>query len=97
MVSVRGWVSLIEAMAHAKPVIATRLGGIPELVEETLVEEGDIQELANALRQYICDLELRKTSGENNQEIVKSFYSARNITEISTLWEESLMREKTQS
>jgi glycosyltransferase involved in cell wall biosynthesis len=47
-------VSLGEALACGTPVVATRVGGIPDLVEESvagvLVEPGDEQSLANALR-----------------------------------------------
>ena len=34
----------MEAMAYGLPVVATRHAGIPELVSEILVEEGDIRE-----------------------------------------------------
>jgi glycosyltransferase involved in cell wall biosynthesis len=46
-------VVLLEAYAHAKPVIATRVGGIPDMLtdgcEGWLVEPGDAGELALAL------------------------------------------------
>jgi glycosyltransferase involved in cell wall biosynthesis len=83
-------VALIEAMAHAKPVVATRLGGIPELVEETLVEEGDIQGLAKALHLYISDPKLREEHGVRNREIVKSNFSKQNIPQMLCFWEEYL-------
>ena len=85
-------VALIEAMAHAKPVVATRLGGVPELVEETLVEEGDFLELAKALNRYICDPILRVESGIRNQEIVRRNFSEQNVTQMTHLWEEELKR-----
>ncbi len=42
-------VSLMEAMAYGLPVIATRHAGIPELVSEILVDEGDVDALARGI------------------------------------------------
>lgn len=46
--------SIIEAYAHGKPVIASRIGGMPELVEEgmtgLLVEPNDVESLQQAIR-----------------------------------------------
>jgi glycosyltransferase involved in cell wall biosynthesis len=51
-------VALMEAMALRRPVIATYVGGIPELVRsgETgwLVPAGSVAELANAMRQALA-------------------------------------------
>jgi colanic acid/amylovoran biosynthesis glycosyltransferase len=85
-------VALIEAMAYAKPVIATRLAGIPELVQEILVDEGDVEGLAKALKRFIDDPELRQSSGARNLEIVKARYSKQNVSKMRELWLESLKR-----
>lgn len=43
-------VSVLEAMAHGRPVVATRIGGVPELVQDgvtgALFERGDAADLA---------------------------------------------------
>ena len=58
---------IIEAMSAARPVISTRLAGIPELVahEETglLVSPGDTSAFSQALEQLIRDPELRGRYG----------------------------------
>jgi colanic acid/amylovoran biosynthesis glycosyltransferase len=83
-------VALIEAMANAKPVIATRIGGIPELVEETLIEEEDVVGLAKAIKCYIENPDLRQSSGMRNQKIVENKYSRNNVNLMKDLWLESL-------
>jgi glycosyltransferase involved in cell wall biosynthesis len=55
--------ALLEAMAYGMAPVATRVGGIPELVEDgvegLLVEPGDPAALAAALRQLVAEPELR--------------------------------------
>jgi glycosyltransferase involved in cell wall biosynthesis len=59
--------SVLEAMAAAVPVVATRVGGIPELVPDdqtgTLVPAGDAPALAAALDRLARDPELRDRLG----------------------------------
>ena len=59
-------VSLMEAMAAGIPVIATRTGGIPELVEGVgiLVEPKNPTQLASAIRTLIEDERLREETGK---------------------------------
>lgn len=83
-------VALIEAMAHGKPVISTRLAGIPELVEEILVEEEDLQGLTQAVRRLVGDPKLRSSLGARNLEIVKARYSKRNVLQTRDLFLETL-------
>lgn len=83
-------VALIEAMAHGKPVISTRLAGIPELVNEVLVEEGDVAGLARAIRRVAGDPELRRCMGAKNLEMVRSGYSKKNVLLLRDLWIEQV-------
>jgi len=52
---------LIEALMHRVPVIATRLAGIPDLVEDgvtgLLTPEGDAEALARSIERYAGDRE----------------------------------------
>jgi glycosyltransferase involved in cell wall biosynthesis len=56
--------SAIEALSVGTPIIATRVGGVPEVVADDvnglLVEPGDPAALANALRRYFADDDLRR-------------------------------------
>lgn len=59
---------IAEAMAFGKPVVATRLGGPREIIEDgktgCLTPPGDHQALAEALRPLIADATLRQRMGE---------------------------------
>lgn len=78
-------VALIEAMAFGKPVISTRLGGIPELVENVLIEENSVEQLAEALRQYATNPELRQQHSARNLEIVKQRFAETNVEAMRAL------------
>ncbi|HEY2323451.1 MAG TPA: glycosyltransferase [Thermoanaerobaculia bacterium] len=55
---------LLEAMAAGLPVVASRVGGIPEITQEVLVPPGDAAALANAMRALLEDDERRRAMGE---------------------------------
>jgi glycosyltransferase involved in cell wall biosynthesis len=60
--------SLLEAMAHRLPVVATPVGGIPEVVRDgedgLLVPTNDPRALARAMARLAGDAALRVTLGE---------------------------------
>jgi glycosyltransferase involved in cell wall biosynthesis len=73
-----GWgLSLMEAMACGRPVVASRVGGIPELVrdgiEGLLVEPGDVAGMSEAVLRLLGDDEMRARMGLAGQERVGSF------------------------
>ena len=57
-------VAIIEAMAAGLPIVASDVGGIPEVVgdshAELLCPPGDDEALADRIRRVICDTELRR-------------------------------------
>lgn len=75
-------VVLMEAMSMGKPVITTRTGAVHELVDEILIEEGDIQGAIDSIRRLLSDYELRKNLGEKNKKIVESSYSVNNVFKL---------------
>jgi len=76
---------LIEAMATEVPVVATRSGGIPEIVEDgktgILVEPGDASALAEAILYLFSDEDLRKSMGEAARLRVIELFSWKKIVE----------------
>lgn len=67
--------TLTEAMAHGKPVVATRVGGTPEIVEDgvtgVLVERNDVPGLAERTLQLAGDSELRNRLGQAAERTVR--------------------------
>jgi glycosyltransferase involved in cell wall biosynthesis len=60
--------TVLEAMLRARPVVASRVGGVPEMIEDgatgLLVEPGDEPGLALALRSLLADPERAARMGE---------------------------------
>ena len=77
---------LMEAMSRGKPVISTRHAGIPELVEEVLVDERDPDALAQAIAKLADDPGLRKKLGARNIEIIKAGFAAEAALQLGELF-----------
>jgi glycosyltransferase involved in cell wall biosynthesis len=71
--------SLLDAMASARPIVATRAGGIPEVVEHRvtglLVEPRDDRALATAIVELLTDGPRRRTMGEAGFARVRDRFS----------------------
>lgn len=79
-------VALMEAMAYSKPVISTKHAGIPELVEDILVEENNVEEVAKAIELLADNPELRKRLGERNRRIIEERYSEKNVLSLRDIF-----------
>lgn len=70
---------LIEAMACEVPVVSTRAGGIPEVVEHgkqgLLFENEDVDQLAQNIIQILTDKQLAKKMGINGRKRVLENFS----------------------
>ncbi len=76
---------LIEAMAMGKPVITTRHVEIPRIVDEILVDENDVQGLAQAIERTYQSAHLRQRLGEKNRRIAEQVFSPRNAERMAAL------------
>ena len=69
---------IIESMAASVPVVATRVGGNPELVSErtgVLVPPDDVEALANGIESLLGDANLRAQFGRNAHEFATSHFT----------------------
>ena len=75
---------LLEALAHGRPVVATPVGGTPELVVDSetglLVPPRDPEALAAALRRLLDDPVLAARLGEAGRERVRDRFSVEAMT-----------------
>jgi len=71
-------VAALEASATGLPVVATKVGGVPEVVIDgetgILVERGNVEELAQAILRLIQQPELRIEMGQAGRRLVEHKY-----------------------
>jgi glycosyltransferase involved in cell wall biosynthesis len=87
----------LEAMASAVPLVATRVGGIPELVaherQGLLVPPRDPQALAEGIGRLIADPSLRSSMGaEGRKSVEERFNLSRWLDETEAFYGEVLSR-----
>ena len=81
-----GWM-IAEAMAHGKPVVATRVGGIPELITDGvtgyLIGRGDTGAMSDSILKLLADPELSARMGAAGREVVAAKFDLRkNVAQL---------------
>jgi len=84
-------VTLMEAMASGLPVVATAVGGIPELVVPgvtgRLVPPGDVPALTAALEGLVADKEARRRMGAAGRSVAETkFARQRMVSELEDVY-----------
>ena len=85
--------AVLEAMAAGRPVVAVRVGGVPELVEDgangLLVEPGDHQAMAEAVLRLLASPETAEAMGQEGRRRAEQRHgcpaTARRLSEL--YWE----------
>jgi len=82
---------IAEAMALGVPIVSTRMGAIPELVEHEktglLAEPNDVPSLVNVLGTLISDSELRQTiTIEARNKVLSMFDQKKNVSDLIALF-----------
>jgi len=92
-------VSLIEAMASARPVIATAVGGVPDIVingdNGLLVSSNDAEGFSAGLISLLKDRKKREDLGAAGREFARNnFQKERLINEVEDLYIDCLKRKR---
>jgi glycosyltransferase involved in cell wall biosynthesis len=84
----------LEAMSAGRPVIASRIGGLPELVrdgqEGLLVEPGHVRSLAAAMQRLLADGELRARFGAAGRRRALDFTASSVIPRVEAAYRDVL-------
>jgi glycosyltransferase involved in cell wall biosynthesis len=77
-------IALMEAMASSKPVIATNVGGVAELVDHekdgVLCPSDDINCLADAIVHLLSNADTAKAFGDRAREKMLKYYSLKRVS-----------------
>lgn len=87
--------AILEAMSAGTPVVATAVGGVPELIKDNdtgiLVSPGDSEALASGLQEVLGDPEFSGRIGAAGQDWVRAhFSSAKQRNSLVTIYREVL-------
>jgi len=81
---------LVEAMAAGKPIVASSVGGILDLVKDgkngLLVEPGDVDGLYFAIKKLLTDRKMRHNMGQRGKVMAKEFSMETMIEKIEVLY-----------
>jgi glycosyltransferase involved in cell wall biosynthesis len=90
-------VAILQAMAYGVPVVATKVGGIPEVVQDgvngRLVKPRDPEGLAHSFLALIHDRETRERVSRAGMSTFEEHFDARHmIQRVQDVYEECLTR-----
>ncbi len=90
-------IAVAEAMANSLPVVATRTGGLAEVVADGhtgfLTRAGDVSGLTSRLRELIVDARLRQAMGSAGRARAEALFSAeRMVAATAAVYEELAFR-----
>jgi ubiquinone/menaquinone biosynthesis C-methylase UbiE len=89
----------LEALSYSKPVIASRIGGLPEIVKDKLtgmlIEPGDTHALAQALTKLLADRTLCVKMGVvGRQDILARFNPHKILSQLIKIYQNIMPQEK---
>ncbi|MEW6614138.1 MAG: glycosyltransferase family 4 protein [Thermodesulfobacteriota bacterium] len=85
---------LVEAMAMGKPIVASDIGGIPDLVKDgangILFPPRDVDAMAEAIIKLLLDRELARKMGKEGERVSLNYGTGTMIKKIEGLYEDLL-------
>ena len=86
---------LVEAMALGKPIVASDVGGIPDLVIHNhnglLVPPADVEGLVNSINELLHDPIKRKAMGDRGKVVAADYSAEAMIQKIDQLYDEAIL------
>ena len=76
---------IAEAMAFGKPIVTTRHAGIPEVAKEYIVDENNVDELAETLDRVCNMVASGESPGKSNRAVIEQMFSSRNSDRIEQI------------
>ncbi len=91
--------SILEAMALSRPVVASAVGGIPEMIEDgrtgILVPPHDPERLAEALVRVLTNPALARRLGDGGHDLVhERFCVEQMVRAVETIYDEAVAEER---
>jgi glycosyltransferase involved in cell wall biosynthesis len=87
---------LLDAMDRGLPVVASRVGGVPDIVHDDdngiLIEAGRVDQLTKAIVDLAGDANRRRVLGEHGRELAKGFTAAVMSRKYLAIYERALGR-----
>ncbi len=88
--------AMLEAMALSKPIVASRIPGIAEVLDGwgTLVDPGNHSGFASAIIELLCDPERAKRAGQRGRRVLERNHQVAHQIEALSVLYERLLAEK---
>lgn len=88
----------VEAMSSGRPVIATRVGGIPEWLDDCktgyLVEPGNSKQIAEKVIKLLSDRKLLEQMGKNARKKAEQFSIVKHVEKLEKVYSEVIKKYK---
>lgn len=88
-------ISVVEAMALGLPVVASRVGGLCEIIEDgvdgLLIQAGDVEALGKSLLMLAANPELRQKMGEHgSSKVIERYHPMKIAQQTQDLYQEMI-------
>ncbi len=88
---------VLEAMICEIPVLATLVGGVPDVIENgcdgVIIEAGDVSQLAAAMSQLLCDSELRdRLARAGHRRVMRDCSADLIVQQLEQYWHRAITR-----
>lgn len=84
-------IAILEAMSYGKPIIATPVGGIPEILQSysngILVSPGNLDEIDRAITFFIENPSKKSEYGKYSYKIVQSYFPEQVFLELKAIYQ----------